>query len=107
MFLPPTDADITPEEFDTKYAPLLDACYDYLEEELIPLYVSFYIDLYYRSNVIEEDTYDIFINSALDRFNGDYKNFATIKAKTTKLLLDKYKLKVVGEDPLSLEEVRD
>ncbi len=107
MFLPKNDEDISDEYFNDYISPLLDACYDYLEEELIPLYVSFYIDLYYRSNVIEEDTYDIFINSALDRFNGDYKDFATIKAKTTKLLLDKYKLKVVGEDPLSLEEVRD
>lgn len=105
MFLPPTDADITPEEFDTKYAPLLDACYEYLENELIPLYTSFYINLCYRSNVVEEDTYDIFIGSALDRFNYECHDYKTIKAKTTKLLLDKYKLKVVGEDPLSLEEV--
>lgn len=105
MFLPKTDDDITPEEFDIKFAPLFDACYEYLENELIPLYVSFYIASGFNANVMEEDPYDIFINSALDRFNYECKDYTTIKIKTTKILYDKYKLKVVRDNPLDFEEV--
>ena len=96
--------DITEEEFNTIVSPFLDICHDYLEREVVPEYVSFYIATGYNRNALWEDTFDIFIGSALDMFNFVCKDYDSLKAKVTNILFNKYKLKVVRDNPLDFEK---
>lgn len=45
---------------------------EYLRNYLIPDYVAFFIFSAYRHE-LEDDSYDVFISSALDFFNVDYQ----------------------------------
>ena len=105
MFRPKTDDDITEEEFVTILSPFVDKCHEYIEKKLIPVYVAYYIAEAYNTSSLEEDTYDIFINSALCSFNIEPVNYETIKSDTTKLLEDEYHLRVISEDPLDFERI--
>ncbi len=105
MFRVRTDADITEEEFETILSPFIDKCHEFIEKRLIPVYVSYYIAEAYNTGSLEEDTYDIFINSALCSFNIEPIDFETIKSDTTKLLENDYKLKVINEEPLDFEQI--
>ena len=91
MFRIKTDSDITEEEFETILSPFVDKCHGFIEK--------------YNTSSLEEDTYDIFINSALCSFNIEPTDFETIKSNTTKLLENEYKIKVIGEDPLDFERI--
>ena len=96
--------DITEEEFNTIVSPFLDICHDHLEREVVPEYVSFYIATGYNMSALWEDTFDIFIGSALDMFNFECKDYDALKVKVIEILCNKYKLKVVRDNPLGLEE---
>ena len=107
MFRIKTDADITEEEFETILSPFVDKCHEFIEKRLIPVYAAYYIAEAYNTSSLEEDTYDIFINSALCSFNIEPSNFEIIKSDTTKLLENEYKLKVISENPLDFERIFD
>lgn len=107
MFRIKTDSDITEEEFETILSPFFDKCHEFIEKRLIPVYAAYYISEAYNTSSLEEDTYDIFINSALCSFNIEPSNFETIKSDTTKLLENEYKLKVISENPLDFERIFD
>ena len=100
-----TDSDISEEEFETILSPFVDKCHGFIEKRLIPVYAAYYIAETYNTSSLEEDTYDIFINSALCSFNIEPTDFETIKSNTTKLLENEYKIKVIGEDPLDFERI--
>jgi len=105
MFRMKTENDITQEEFETILSPFVDKCHEFIEKKLIPVYASYYIAEAYNTSALEEDTYDIFINSALCLFNIEPSDFGTIKSDTTKLLEDEYHLRVISEDPLDFERL--
>lgn len=98
--------DITTEEFNNIVSPFFDVCTEHLEKEVVPEYVSYFIATGYNMNAIWGASFDIHIGSAIDMFNFDCKDYETLKAKVTEILYDKYKLKVVSEDPLRFEEIQ-
>ena len=105
MFRVKTEDDITQEEFETILSPFVDKCHEFIEKKLIPVYASFYIAEAYNTSSLEEDTYDIFLNSALCLFNIEPSDFESIKYDTTKLLEVEYHLRVISEDPLDFERI--
>lgn len=105
MFRHETGRDITKKEYETIIEPFLNICYEHLEKEEIPNFVSFYIATGYKRSSIWEASFDIHVGSALDMFNIDCNDYTTIKAEVTKILYNKYRLRITSEDPLNFEEV--
>lgn len=105
MFRRETGRDITKKEYETIVEPFLNICYEYLEKEMIPNFISFYIATGYQRSSIWEASFDIHVGSALDMFNIDYDDYTTMKAKVIKILYNKYRLRIISEDPLDFEEV--
>ncbi len=105
MFRFENGEDITPEEHATIVEPFFEACTDYLEKKIVPDFVCFFIVTGYRRSALWQDCLDIFIGSTLDLFNFDIKDYDSLKAKVIQILYNKYKLKVICENPLDFEEV--
>ena len=89
MFRIEDGKDITEDEFDEIIAPFVDSCNDYLEKNIIPDYVAFYIGEGYNSSAIRSTSYDILIHTAMDTFNIAPKDVETIKCTVTRLLEQK------------------
>lgn len=104
MFRPQTPDDISQEEYEKYVSPHMELVEEYLKTYLIPDYVAFFITSAYR-NQLEEDSYDIFISSALDFFNVDYgkKNRLILKDEITRILEIKYGFVIDKEDPLAFK----
>lgn len=104
MFRPQTPDDISQEEYDKYVLPHMNCVEEYLRNYLIPDYVAFFIFSAYRHE-LEDDSYDIFISSALDFFNVDYdkKNRLILKEEITKILEIKYGLIIDRKNPLTFK----
>ena len=105
MFLKDTGADITDEEFNTIILPFDNKIHNYLLQETIPSFCAFYITEGFRTSSLFENSYNIYLNEALGLFNDFPKDLESIKASTTKLLKEIYKLEVVADNPLQLKAV--
>lgn len=107
MFRVEDGKDITTEEFNDIVGPFFDVCTEYLEKEVVPEYVSYFIATGYNMNAIWGASFDIHIGSAMDMFNFDCKDYTTLKAKVIKILCNKYRLRIISEDPLDFENADD
>ena len=105
MFLKDTGTDITEDEFNNIILPFDNLCHDYLQQEIIPTYAAFYIAEGFKTNSLFDNSYDVYLNEALDLFNDFPKNLEIIKSNTTKFLKQKYGYEVISENPMQLEEV--
>lgn len=102
LFRNDNGADITDEEFAKLIEPFEDECYKHLHDNLLPEYVSFYLATGFKMNSLSCNTYKIHINSAADVFNIKY-NYEFVKNKVTSILSEKYRLRVISEEPLDLK----
>ena len=104
MFRNEDGKDITDEEFEELIEPFGDACYRYLHDDILPEYIAFYLAEGVKLKALFSNTYRIHINSAADVFNikNDYE---FVKNKVTRILAEKYHLRVISEDPLNFEKV--
>lgn len=105
MFLKDTGADVTEDEFNNIILPFDNKIHKYLQKDTIPSFCAFYIAEGFRTSSLFENSYNIYLNEALDLFNDFPKDLESIKATTTKLLKEKYRLEVVADNPLQLKEV--
>lgn len=104
MFRYEDGRDITEEEYLLYILPFEDKCHDYLEKEVLPEYVAYYLATGVRMKALWQDSFRIHIQSAASMFNMDY-SYETLKAKITDILYNKYKLRAISEDPLNFEKV--
>ncbi len=104
MFRKEDGKDISDEEFEELIEPFGDACYRYLHDDILPGYVAFYLATGVQMKTLFSNTYRIHINSAADVFNIKY-DYEFVKNKVTRILAEKYHLRVISEDPLNFEEV--
>lgn len=105
MFRIEDGEDISDSEFEEIVSPFVDFCNDYLLKEVIPQYAALYLAEGYRRSALWECPYENQLNSALDTFNICYKDKDKIKQEVTDILLNKYGLIVISDDPLDFEEV--
>ena len=106
MFRYEDGADITDEEFKLYIKPFEDKCCEYLESEILPLYISFYLATWVDMNLLLKNSFKIYMYSAADMINMSCRDYETLKAKVVDILYNRYKLKVISEDPLNFEEVK-
>lgn len=104
MFRKEDGKDISDEEFEELIEPFGDACYRYLHDDILPEYIAFYLAEGVKLKALFSNTYRIHINSAADVFNIKY-DYEFVKNKVTRILAEKYHLRVISEDPLNFEEV--
>ena len=104
MFRKEDGKDISDEEFEELIEPFGDACYRYLHDDILPGYVAFYLATGVQMKTLFSNTYRIHINSAADVFNIKY-DYEFVKNKVTRILAEKYHLRVISEDPLNFDEV--
>lgn len=96
--------DITDEEFEELIEPFGYRCHQYLHDNILPAYVAFYLATGVQMKSLWSNTYKIHINSALDVFNIKY-DYESVKSKVTKILAEKYHLRVISEEPLNFERI--
>lgn len=107
MFRIEDGEDITPEEHATIVEPFFEVCTEHLEKKIAPSFVCFFIVTGYRRSALWQANLDVFIGSALDMLNFEVKDYDSLKAKVIQILYNKYKLKVISDDPLDFEEVSE
>lgn len=105
MFRVSTPDDVTEYELEHYINPHFDSVNKYLENYVIPDVCAFFIYSAYK-NQLEEESYYIFINDALNNFNQTYSTSEvnSLKKDVSKVLRIKYGLIVTNDDPLRLEE---
>lgn len=105
MFRYEDGADITDEEFKLYVEPFANKCHEYLESEILPQYISYYLATGVGMKALWQASFKIHIQSAAGMFNMNYKNYEILKAKIIDILYNRYKLRVISEDPLNFEKV--
>ncbi|MBO5138880.1 MAG: hypothetical protein J6B89_04525 [Bacilli bacterium] len=104
MFRNEDGKDITDEEFSKLIEPWGNACNKHLHNDILPEYVAFYLATGVQMKALFSNTYKIHINSAADAFNIKY-NYEFVKSKVTNILVEKYHLRVISEEPLDFERI--
>ncbi|MBQ8659505.1 MAG: hypothetical protein IJ475_01540 [Bacilli bacterium] len=105
MFRYEDGADITDEEFNLYVEPFSNKCHEYLESEILPKYIAFYLATGVDMKALWQASFKIHIQSAAGMFNMNYKNYESLRVKIIDILYNRYKLRVISEDPLNFEEV--
>lgn len=103
MFIKNLDRDVTSDEYNLLLKPHLLMMDRYIENYIIPEVVSFYLATGYFNSCVYEEPFVIHINTVLAGFfNYDVKNINKVMNNVKRLLLIKYGLKVIGDNPLQL-----
>lgn len=72
----------------------------------MPEVIAFYIASSYSRNAMWEATFYQHYNSAKDIFNvSDDEDYDKVKAEVIKLLIMKYSLEIMSEDPLDFKKI--
>lgn len=95
--------DITDREFEKIYLPVCINFDNYLKEFVIPDVVAFYIaDNFYKKVLSKAPLYN-HINSAIDVFNVRC-DIDELISSIKKILIIKYNLKIVKDNPMILKK---
>ncbi|MFA5603799.1 MAG: hypothetical protein WDA12_02970 [Bacilli bacterium] len=97
------DNDVTNEEWKKLHVPFNDNLNDYLTRYVIPEVVSFSIANSYYRGCLCSSTFEQHYRSMSDIILA-YPSLEDVKDDIVNLLKIKYNLKVVSEDPLTLEK---
>ncbi len=106
MFRYEDGKDITEEEYKLYVEPFANKCYEHLENEVLPDYIAFYLATGFAMNALWQADFKIHIQSAAGMFNMNDIDYDSLKAKVIKILYNKFRVKVINENPLDFEEVR-
>ena len=80
-------------------------CYKYLEDYVVAKYVAFYISSEYHNKSIGNSSFMQHFNSAADIFNIEFENKDKVICDVKKILEENYRLKIVQEKPLILQDI--
>ena len=100
-----TDEDISDEECKNVIDPFYDNFDEYVITYAMPEAIAFYIASSFYRNAMWEATFFQHYNSAKDIFNIDEKDYKKLKTEVINLLLIKYSLEIISEDPLDFKRI--
>lgn len=100
-----TDEDISDEEFEKIIDPFYDNYHTFVEEYIMPEVIAYYLANSFYRNAMWEATFLQHFNSASDMFYLVSKNYKSTKAEVIKLLILKYALEIISEDPLDFKKI--
>ena len=105
------DLDFEDDEYSEEDLIKLDMMYDEMQEILVndflQEYVAKYIQCLYKYEFLQAETTSLrrHVNSAIDTFNSASYEDVNFE-KVSKILKDKYRLKIIREEPyLELKEI--
>lgn len=105
MFIKNINRDITESEYRHKLKPHLTVMNCYMENYIIPEVVSFYLATGFYNSCVYEESFIVHVNTVLAGFfNCEIKNTGKLMNNVKSLLLVKYGLKVVDDNPLCLSK---
>ena len=106
MFRKNNLCDLTDEEYNNSAKPHLKRTDLFLETYVIPEYSAYFIATGYYTNSIWEDSFETTINSTIDIFEYEIKDYNKFVDNVKTLLKHKYSLKTICESPIfTLEEI--
>ena len=100
-----TNGDISDEEFEAVLKPFLDDYDNFIYSYVMPEIIAYYIANAFNRNSMYTGTFNQHYNSAKDMLNLFNENYETVKAEVFKLLIIKYALLVINENPLELKRI--
>lgn len=107
MFIKNNDNNITDIEDEMLLKPHLMVMDGYIENYIVPEVVAFYLATGYYNSCVYEESLLTHINTVIAGFfNHDITNINKVMDDVKRLLLVKYGLKVITNDPLKLEKIR-
>lgn len=80
-------------------------CERYIEENIAAPYIAFYLARGYELDTLGISSLKQHFNSAADVFNSDFENTDKVIADIKQILIEKYKLEIIEENPLKLKEI--
>ena len=101
-----TDKDIFDEELEKVINPFYDNYYEYIITYVMPEVIAFYIASSYSRNAMWEATLYQHYNSAKDTCNiCNDEDYDKVKAEVNKILIMKYSLEIISENPLDFKKM--
>lgn len=95
---------ISDDEFDKTIAESNKAIVKYIKDEFLNEYIAYNLAICYKMDSMWSEKFDLLISSAIE----DFYQITVVdcdKNKIKKLLEEKYKLKVIKEEPTEIEEL--
>lgn len=105
MFISKKCEDVSDEDFDELVSPHSDAVANFMADFIFPEVVAYYIATGFYKSCIWEEKFDVLIGTVNDLFNYHFVVTKKLKESISHILLIKYGLKLIGENPLALEIV--
>lgn len=99
--------DILEDEFENVITPFNEHISDYIKTNIINEFIAYDLASAYRMNALWNCSYDIQINTACEDLAGSINRDMLDKKEITKLLEEKYKLKVISESPFDIKDLQD
>lgn len=95
---------ITDEEYEKVVVPCYNKIQDYFKSTFLDEYVAFNIATYYKHNALWNEPFEIQVNTAIEDLQQITVEDCDLK-RIKQILESKYKLKIVKEEPIDIEEL--
>lgn len=100
MFLTDNDRNLSDDDWERITDVHRQHFYLYLEEFVAPEMIAHYIATGYYQSAVYEESFDLHVRTNLYNINYSFDNIDLIKFKVKEILLIKYFLLVVQEEPV-------
>ena len=97
------DEDITDDEFDKIVAPFDKLMTEYIDKNVVPEFVAYYLAKGYNLNALWKNSLKVHCNSSVECL-ADIRHFDY--NKIIEILETKYNLKVINTAPLEFEVIK-
>lgn len=103
-----TDYEISDDDFNDVSKPFDDALDSWFENhrDLIDEFVAFYVAKGIEYDALWSGSFRGLVNSAIDTLSGFFVGEKINVERFNKLLLDKYGLKLIQENPMRFEKIK-
>lgn len=96
--------DISDEDFENIVLPCNRKIVDYIKATFLNDFVAYDLAISYNMNAMWDEPFEILINSAIEDL-AQVTSSMCDKDKVKNILKEKYKLHVISESPLEIEEI--
>jgi len=98
--------DISDDDFENVVSPCNDMIMKFIKETILDEFVAFDLATYYKNNAMWDEPFELQIKSAIEDL-AQLTVKDCNKENIKDILKNKYKLNVVNESPIDIEEIKD
>ncbi len=100
------EEDVTDEVLEQNLQPFLDKISKYIKDNVANDFVAADIAIAYQTDALYAEPFDVVIGGALDDLAQTTNSFCN-KDEIKKILEEKHHLKIINDNPIELEEIKD